>query len=71
MRSFTIAFEGDDQDKRQIEFVAQDPRRAFSILELEGFASAATLLEEGRPLGVLRRSPSGFWQFTASGAVGA
>jgi hypothetical protein len=70
MRSFTIAFEGDDpEDNKQIEFVADDPAPAFFILEREGGGKTATLLEDGRPLGVLRRAPTGYWQFMASGGA--
>lgn len=70
MRSFMIAFEGDNsQDGEQIEFEAEDAGRAFSILEREGGAKTAILLEEGRPLGVLRRAPTGFWQIIPSGGA--
>ena len=71
MRSFTIAFDGGDhEDSRKIEFEADDAGRAFFILEREGAGKTATLLEEGRSLGILRRAPSGFWQFMASRGAG-
>jgi hypothetical protein len=64
MRSFTIAFEGDGHDDgRQIEFEADDPARAFFILEREGVGKRATLLEGDRRLGILKRAHTGYWQF--------
>ena len=63
MPFFAMTLDDDGQgEPKRIEFTADDPHRAFFILEKEKTGRKAILWQDEKRLGALQRTENGVWQ---------
>lgn len=65
MRNFTILFSDlDGAEPRRVEFMAEDPARALSIVEREHGSKPIEIWEGSKRLGTLTRSGGDLWRIS-------